>query len=106
MADPIYEAKAQIYKALGHPIRIQVVEMLAQGEKSVSEIVAQVGAKEANLSRHLGVLKSAGIIKARKEGLNVYYQLIMPCLVSMFSCVNSALVEKAEFHREIAERLK
>lgn len=106
MVDPIYEAKAQIYKALAHPIRVQVVEMLAQGEKSVSEIVANVGAKEANLSRHLGVLKSAGIIKSRKDGLNVYYQLIMPCLLNMFSCVESALVEKAIFHQKIAERLK
>lgn len=106
MVDPIYEAKAQIYKALAHPIRVQVVEMLAQGEKSVSEIVANVGAKEANLSRHLGVLKSAGIIKSRKDGLNVYYQFIMPCLLNMFSCVESALVEKAIFHQKIAERLK
>lgn len=106
MSDPIYEAKAQIYKALGHPIRIQVVEILTQGEKSVSELATQVGAKEANLSRHLGVLKSAGIVRARKEGLNVYYQLIMPCLVNMFSCVENALVEKADFHQKIAERLR
>jgi len=104
--DPVYEQKALIYKALAHPIRIQIVEMLADGEMSVSEIVKKVGAKESNTSRHLAVLKSSGVVASRKDGLNVYYKLLMPCLVNMLSCVNTAIVEKAEFHNEMARRVK
>ena len=105
MADPVYEQKAIIYKALAHPIRVQIVELLANGEKSVSEIVARVGAKESNTSRHLAVLKAAGVVNARKVGMNVYYELRLPCIVNMFSCVDRAIREKAEYHRAIAEKL-
>jgi len=105
MSGQIYEQKAIIYKALAHPIRIQIVELLADGEKGVSEIIQRVGAKGSNTSRHLAVLKSSGVVRARKDGMNVYYELLMPCLVNMFSCVDNALVEKARFHSEIAEKL-
>jgi len=105
MADPVYEQKAMIYKALAHPIRVQMVELLADGEKSVSEIVEKVGAKGSNASRHLAVLKSCGVVCARKDGMNVFYRLLMPCLVNMFSCVDTALVEKARFHSDIAKKL-
>jgi len=105
MTDPVYEQKALIYKALAHPIRVQIVELLAKGERSVSEIIKQVGAKESNTSRHLAVLKSSGVVKARKDGMNVHYELLMPCLVNMFTCVDNALVEKARFHSEIAKKL-
>ena len=105
MADTIHEQKALIYKALAHPLRVQMVELLAGGERNVSEIVEHVGAKEANTSRHLAVLKGAGVVGSRKEGLNVYYQLRLPCIVNMFSCVENALVEKAEYHKAIADRL-
>ena len=104
-SDPIYEQKALIYKALAHPIRVQIVEFLAGGERTVTEIAEYVGAKEANTSRHLAVLRSAGVLDSRKDGLNVYYDLRMPCLVNMFSCVETALHEKAAYHKAIAERL-
>ena len=104
-SDPIYEQKALIYKALAHPIRVQIVEFLAEGERTVTEIAEYVGAKEANTSRHLAVLRSAGVLDSRKDGLNVYYDLRMPCLVNMFSCVETALHEKAAYHKSIAERL-
>ena len=105
MSDPIYEQKAMLYKALAHPIRIQIVELLASGEKGVSEIVEIVGAKGSNTSRHLAILKSSGVVRAHKDGMNVHYELLMPCLVSMFSCVDKALVEKARFHSKIARSI-
>jgi len=105
MADPLYEQKALIYKALAHPIRVQIVEFLGAEEKTVSEIVEHIGAKESNTSRHLGVLRSAGVVGARKDGLNVYYKLRMPCLVNMCSCVDDAILEQAEYHGKIAKRI-
>jgi len=105
MTESVYEQKAIIYKALAHPIRVQIVELLAKGEKSVSEIVLEVGAKESNTSRHLAVLRAAGVVGTRKDGLEVFYNLRLPCIVNMFSCVNEALLKKAEYHRKIALRV-
>lgn len=105
MVDPIYEHKALIFKALAHPIRVQIIEFLADGEKSVSEIIAHVGAKESNTSRHLGVLRAAGVVGSRKDGMNVHYDLLCPCLVNMFTCVNDALIQKARIQNEIVGKL-
>lgn len=105
MTHQIYEQKAMIYKALAHPIRVEIVEFLVDGEKSVSEIVKRVGAKESNTSRHLAVLKSAGVVGSRKEGMSVIYKLRLPCIVRMFSCVEKAIMEKAKYHKAIAEKL-
>ncbi len=103
MTDPLYEQKALICKALAHPIRVRIVEFLASGERIVSEIVEHVGAKESNTSRHLGVLRAAGVVGARKDGMNVFYELRMPCLVNILSCVDDAILEKAEYHKQIAK---
>jgi ArsR family transcriptional regulator len=106
MTEPVYEQKALIYKALAHPIRVQIVEYLALGEKSVSEIVEHVGAKKSNTSRHLAVLRAAGVVETRKDGLAVYYNLRLPCLMKMCSCVNEALLKKAEYHKKIARNVR
>jgi DNA-binding transcriptional ArsR family regulator len=65
--------KANYLKAMAHPVRIRVLEVLRQGEASVSNLQAEVGADVANVSQHLGVLRNAGIVTARKLGLNVLY---------------------------------
>ena len=94
--------KAGILKALAHPVRIRVFEALAHGEKTAGELVAITGEKEANTSRHLAVLRNAGLVSTRKEGLNVYYSNSMPCLVPMLACVNQAVCSIADEHMKIA----
>lgn len=94
--------KANILKALAHPDRIRIFESLARGEKTVGEIVDMLGAKPAMTSRHLSVLRSAGLVAARKEGLNVYYANKMPCLISMLACVDQAVCAIADEHVKVA----
>ena len=96
------EHKAIILKALAHPLRIRMFEALAEGEKTVGELVTITGEKEANTSRHLAVLRNAGLVATRKEGLNVYYSNKMPCLLSMLSCVDQAVCDIADEHMKIA----
>jgi ArsR family transcriptional regulator len=67
--------KAEFFKALGHPLRIRVLEVLADGDQSVSELLDQVGGEQPNLSQQLGVLRRAGFVDARREGTNVIYAL-------------------------------
>jgi ArsR family transcriptional regulator len=96
------QKKADILKALAHPVRVRVFEALAGKEKTVGELVTMLGEKEANTSRHLAVLRNAGLVTTRKEGLNVYYSNKMPCLLSMLSCVDQAVCSIADEHVRVA----
>ena len=94
--------KADILKALAHPVRIRVFEALADGEKTAGELVAITGEKEANTPRHLAVLRAAGLVETRKEGLNVFYSNSMPCLIPMLACINQAVCSIADEHMKVA----
>jgi ArsR family transcriptional regulator, arsenate/arsenite/antimonite-responsive transcriptional repressor len=98
--------KATILKALAHPVRVRIFEALANGEKTVGDIVVMLGEKEANTSRHLAVLRNVGLVATRKEGLNVYYSNKMPCLLSMLSCVDQAICDIADEHVRVASCLR
>ena len=84
-------AKARIFKALGHPTRLSIVEMLAKGERCVCEIVPEFSDSQATVSRHLDVLLRAGIVRRRREGVKMIYELSLPCLLQAMPCVEKAL---------------
>ena len=76
--DRLYEQLGRIAKGLDSPRRLEMLEVLAQGEHSVEELAGQTGLSLANASRHLQVLRGARLVEARKEGLRVYYRLAEP----------------------------
>jgi len=90
MSDKIqkkYKNRAEIMKALAHPTRLFIVDFLVDGEKCVCEIVEQVGVDISTISKHLLVMKNAGLIESDKRGLNVYYKLVCPCVSNLFTCL-------------------
>ena len=87
----LLEAKAAVYKALGHPSRLFIVEQLAGGERCVCEFVDALQVDFSTISKHLSVLKQAGIVADRKQGLQVYYSLKTPCILSASSCIETLL---------------
>ncbi|MGB9867631.1 MAG: ArsR/SmtB family transcription factor [Bacillota bacterium] len=90
--DQIREFQAALFRALGHPTRLTVVEILAtEGEKCVCELVQRLGFDQSTVSKHLTVLKSAGIVKSRKRGLNVFYYLNVKCAYQFMKCVEQLL---------------
>jgi DNA-binding transcriptional ArsR family regulator len=89
--DANYKRRAQVLKALGHPSRLAMVEALLQGEKCVCELQGLVGSDMSTVSKHLSVLRNAGLLDDRKEGLKVYYRLCMPCVARFFDCVDEVL---------------
>lgn len=97
--------RAQIFKALGHPLRLGILDALKDGECCVQDLETRLKAEQSNLSKHLALLKQAGIIDSRKEGLFVYYSLTIPCINSFFSCVNQVLTKKIEAGQELSEKL-
>jgi len=84
-------AKARIFKALGHPTRLRIVEMLAEGERCVCEIVAEFGNSQATVSRHLDVLLRARILDRRREGVKMIYRLALPCVLDAMPCITRAI---------------
>ncbi len=83
-------------KALANPTRLLIVDLLASGEKNVSELIELTGEEQSNISKCLAVLKSNGIVKDRKDGMNVYYTLNVCCMGEFLSCLNKVLEENLE----------
>lgn len=92
----VYEAKSLVLKALSHPTRMWIVDQLALGEKCVCEFVDAVDADTSTVSKHLSVLKKAGIIKDEKRGKWVYYSLKVPCVLNFSNCIEAVIKMQAE----------
>ena len=78
MNRPLYARKAELFKTLGHPARIRVLELLSLREHAVGELLPEVGVEATSLSHQLAVLRRAGLVVSRKEGSTVYYSLTSP----------------------------
>lgn len=96
-----FEARASIIKALAHPTRLFIVDEIAKGERCVCELTEMIGADMSTVSKHLSVLKLAGLVSDEKRGLMVYYRLTTPCLTGLFNCVEGVLRSREE--RRLAE---
>ncbi len=81
------EEKVKIFKALANPVRLRIVEKLKNGEQCVCEILELFAIETSTLSRHLLVLKNAGIVADEKRGKNVYYSLKRPCILKVCECL-------------------
>ena len=87
----IYKSKANIIKAMAHPSRLMMIDALAEGEKCVCVLQALVDADMSTVSKHLTIMKNAGLVTDRKEGLWVYYRLRVPCVLRFLDCVDAVL---------------
>jgi len=88
----LYEKKAEFFKALSSPVRLEILDSLIEGEKCVCEIVEELKKYEQpHISKNLSKLKNAGIIKDRQKGLNVYYSVSMQCVADFIKCLNNAI---------------
>lgn len=98
-----YQARAMVIKAMAHPTRLFIVEELSREERCVRELTEMVGADVSTISKHLSVLKNAGIVQDDKRGSQVFYRLLVPCVLNFFSCVESVLESRAREHAELTE---
>ena len=97
-----YEARAKIIKAMAHPARLFVVDELSKtGERCVCELTEMIGSDMSTVSRHLGVLKGAGIVEDQKRGQMVYYRLRVKCILSFFECIESVIACNAKSQQEL-----
>lgn len=88
---PLYQMKADFFKDLGHPARIRVLELLAERDHAVSEMLPEVGVEPANLSQHLSILRRTGLVTARRERLSVTYSLTSPRVAELLAVARAIL---------------
>lgn len=90
-----YQMRARILKAMAHPTRLFLIDELARGERCVCELTEMVGADTSTVSKHLSVLREAGIVSDEKRGLMVFYSLRVPCVTNVLKCVEGVLEANA-----------
>jgi ArsR family transcriptional regulator len=99
----LYDAKAKVIKALAHPTRLWMVEQLADGERCVCKFVDAVNADFSTVSKHLSVLKQAGIVEDEKRGKQVFYRLKVPCIMNFMGCVEAVIKSQARDQAALVE---
>jgi ArsR family transcriptional regulator len=104
--DPIIrarlKARARILKALAHPTRLFIVEALSRGEQCVCALQEQIGADMSTVSKHLSLLRSAGLVSDEKRGTQVFYTLQVPCVLNFLGCAEQVLRENAKKQLDLA----
>ena len=90
----VYKRQARVLKALANESRLMIVDRLSRGECNVTELVNLVGSDQSTVSKHLAVLRGHGIVEDRRDGNNVYYRLMTPCVTSFFACATQVLKER------------
>jgi len=98
-----YEARARIIKALSHPTRLFIVEHLSKNEQCVCKLTEMIGADTSTVSKHLSVLRNAGIVNDEKRGLQVWYSLRAPCILNFMGCIEETIKVNAQSQLDLAE---
>ena len=102
----LYKLQAELCKTFSDPKRLMIISELRGGEKSVGELVEILQSPQAVVSRHLAILRHRGIVKARREGVSIYYSLTSPRIVDACDIVHEVLLEQVARNREMADKLK
>ena len=90
-SDPVYVAKAQLFRVLGHPVRIRMLELLSDGERSVGELQAELSLDSSSASQHLAALRQQGVLRSRRAGTSVYYGLRDPRVSQLLAVAKQIL---------------
>ena len=103
---PIYQVKAEFFKTLAHPARIRVLELLRDGERSVGELIPEVGLEASHLSQQLGILRRANVLQSRKEGSTVLYTVTDPRIFELLEVAKAILTSTLAESRELLAELE
>ena len=102
----IFELHADVCKIFSNAKRLEIINMLKDGETSAGELLEKTGLSKANLSQHMTVLKSKGVINTRKEGINIYYCITNPKIIQVCTLMKEVLLEQLEEKGKMASRLQ
>jgi DNA-binding transcriptional ArsR family regulator len=90
-SDPVYVLKAQLFRVLGHPVRIRMLELLLDGERTVGDLQAALSLDSSGTSQHLTALRQQGVLESRRAGTNVYYRIRDPRVSQLLAVAKQIL---------------
>jgi len=103
---PLYQAKAELFRTLGHPVRIRVLELLQDGPRPVHELIANIDVEPSNMSQQLAVLRRAGIVTSSREGSTVLYTLSTPDVADLLRSARLILASMITGQDELLAALR
>ena len=103
-SEQLLERIADRLKAMADPMRLRILHLLQGGERCVNDILGQVGGSQANVSKHLSVLRRAGLVECRREGVNVYYRIDDPTVFSICETVCNSLERQVNAEKQEIEQ--
>jgi len=106
MPVPLYQAKAEFFRRLGHPVRIRVLELLADGPKPVRDLLAEIEVEPSSLSQQLAVLRRSGIVTSTREGTTVVYELAGGDVAELMRAARRILTEMLADRNALLEQLR
>lgn len=90
-SDPVYVVKAQLFRVLGHPVRIRILELLSDGERTVGDLQAELSLDSSGTSQHLAALRQQGVLQSRRAGTSVYYGIRDPRVSQLLAVAKQIL---------------
>jgi len=102
---PIHAVKADFFKALGNPIRVRILELLSEGERSVGDLQAELEMDSSGTSQHLGALRRQGIVESRRDGTSVYYRVKDPRTFKLLEVARKIITSHFEDTRTLLSEL-
>ncbi|MFI7700569.1 ArsR/SmtB family transcription factor [Nonomuraea sp. NPDC049480] len=105
MSVPLYQAKAELFRLLGHPVRIRVLELLQDGPRSVRDLLAAIDVEPTGLSQHLAVLRRSGMVTAQRDGSTVVYALAGGDVAELLRAARQLLTQMLAGQNELLSEL-
>ena len=102
----LYNLHAEMCKVFSNPIRLEILNLLRDRKMSVTELINKSKLSQANISQHLSIMKSKGIVVSKRDGKMIYYKLSNPKILKAFDIIKDVLTERLEKNREILVEVK
>jgi len=102
----LYKIHAELCKVFSNPTRLEILNLLRDKEMSVTELIEKTKLSQSNISQHLSIMKSKGIVTSDRKGKNIYYKLTNPKIIKAFDIIRDVLAEKLKKNGEIVRRLR
>ncbi len=104
--EKLYELQADICKIFSNPKRLEIINALKDGEMSAGELIEKTGVNKVNLSQHMAVLRTRGVVRTRREGINIFYEIASPKILDACNLMREVLMEQLHEKGRLASTLK
>ncbi len=103
---PVYEVKASLFRVLGHPARVRILELLREGERAVGALQAELGLDSSGTSQHLAALRRIGLVTSRREGTSVYYAVDDERVFDLLAAGRDLITRRLENEQSLLQDLE